>query len=159
MNNTSLYQLIFENRMNQKIGIDLHFHSYDRFDRRVTKIDMGRQSGKTTAILRTMADNKKFDFIMLTHSGQRAMEVAKRYKELYLMNNKISDHTNLVVISGNGTLETEKALNNHLRLHSDRTLVVFVEESMKHTSGILETLRNHLSFREREYRIFVVGCQ
>lgn len=155
----SLYQTVFEARMNQKLGIDLHFHPFDRFDRRVTKIDLGRQSGKTTAILRTMMDNRKFDFILLTHSSHRAVELAEKYKAMFSLFKPIDEHKHRVIITGNTEMQIEKALNQSLRLHSDRSLIIFVEEGMNQTTKILTDLRERLQDRERDFKIIVVGCQ
>lgn len=153
----SLYQTVFERKLAEKSKIDLHFHWQDRFNKRVTKFDMGRQSGKSTAIVRTMSDNHQYDYIVLSHSQDGAKRLADRYKNLE--QDRIKYHENTVQLSGNQLSQITRCYANWIDTRSKRKLCIFVEEPMVQIKRILDNLRDILATTDIDYQIFVVGEQ
>lgn len=154
---TSLYQTVFERKLVEKSRIDLHFHWQERFEKRVTKFDMGRKTGKSTAIVRTMSDNHQYDYIVLSFSEHGARRLADMYKNLE--QDRIAYHENTVQLTGNQLSQIERCYENWIKTRSTRKLCVFVEEPMVQTKRVLDNLCDVLSRTEIDYQIFVVGCQ
>lgn len=152
---SAVYRVVFESIL--KSGPDL-FKEYlspgESFDRRVSRIDLGRQTGKTTAIVDTVIYAQEFDYIILTHNTGLAEHTSRKILE---RRNQQLRPENIVLISSMTTFCVNKAYEQ-IRKFGKRPVIIFIDEPMHKTSTVLSDIYNIFKL-DMNYKIIVVGVQ
>lgn len=153
---TTLYQLIFEDIIKTpNREYDGWFSREQNNESRTNRVDFGRQTGKTTAIINTVVNhNDDFNFVVITHHESRARAIADQIKFKFSSNRRIP--TGLIIVAGNSTERITKIADTIRNSKTrDKRTVVFIEEPMKRTTEILDEIFEKLNV----HKVFVVGCQ
>lgn len=157
--NSGLYQHIFETKMADNKDYSFYNHDYVQ-ELKTYHLNLGRQSGKTIAMLQTMVMNRKdFAFIMITFKSEYAREMAERYKTLCNVHT-IHDETKPCIFCVNDDHSMEKAVLSLARtLRKDKRTVIFVDEPMRNKDRILRKISELNTFNLLDPIIFVIGEQ
>lgn len=152
---SAVYRVVFESIL--KSGPDKHsmyLSPGESFDRRVSRIDLGRQTGKTTAISDTVIFEQEFDFVILTHNTGLAEHISRKVLE---RRNQQLRPENIILISNMTTNNIEK-IYSQVRLYSKRPLIIFMDEPMHKTESVLDDVYNIFKL-DLNYKVIVVGVQ
>ncbi|WNL63125.1 hypothetical protein [Citrobacter phage Ci1] len=159
--NSSLYQHVFEQciRHQNRPEAEKYMSRWDVCRTRVVNINMGRCTGKTSAILNTMMLNQDYDYFYLGCSMHMASDTYRKFKRDF-EHYSVGYPKNLMVFTGNQQSQIRDAIKALRKLDSKRKLVIFVDEPMVHYARIYESISSEIvQSRIDDYVIIFVGEQ
>lgn len=159
--NSGLYQHIFELKMREEK--DLSAYGRDAiYEMKTFNINLGRQSGKTEAMLRTMMLNKEFGFIVIAHHESWAKELSERFLRMRSVQTYGYIHEQSPVIfctQQDRSIETAILEMARARIGKNKKVVIFIDEPMSSADRIHKKVKECTSFNIIEPTVFVLGCQ
>lgn len=159
--NSGLYQHIFELKMRENKNLS----AYGRdaiYEMKTFNINLGRQSGKTEAMIRTMTMNKDFGFIVIAHNSAWTKELADRFLRVRNVQTYGYIHEQSPVIfctQEDHSIETAILAMARARIGTNKNVVVFIDEPMSNATRIHKKVKECTSFNIIEPTVFVLGCQ